>query len=196
MSRCALLPVLLGVIVPSASLAQASRSPDEPRLSQVPEACAYLTEHVASEVLGVEVEPSAANEWIPTFYSQCIYTGVSDAPKHVRFGFKLMPFDLFDLGTLGGEAVELNARLAASGIEPAARIDDAGKVSFSYESRDLTMLLMVTGIQGPPDSVGRPTELVATYELSDPDATHQEKLEELLAFARAQLSGWLSQAVR
>jgi hypothetical protein len=187
----ALTPILavLLVLVPLPSAAQTR--PNEPAMAEIPDACSYLQESTARSLLRVErVRPGPANEHIPTFWSQCTYSG--EGRREVGFVFKFMAWDLFDTGSLDPVALNFNAQFAAGGVPPSATKDDLGKVSFTFEDRDRSSVMMVTGIQGPADGAGRPSALVATYYLADPDRPHQEKLLELLDVARRHVAEWLA----
>lgn len=184
--------VLLHIVAPSGSAAQPD--PDEPTLAEIPDACSYLTESAARGFLRVEgVSPSSGNEHIPTFWSQCIYGGRGTSSREVGFVFKFMIWELFDTA-LDPMQLEFNAQFTGGGVPPSSTLDDPGKVSFTFEDGDRTTLMMVTGMEGPPDNFGRPTEVVATYYLDDPDRPHQEKLDDLLEVARLHVAEWLARA--
>lgn len=176
--------------------AAAQTEPDEPVLAEIPEACSYLTEDAARGFLNVDrVSPSAGNEHIPTIWSQCIYGGVGASGGEVGFVFKFMIWDLFDTA-LDPIQLNFNAQFTGGGVPPSEKLDDPGKVSFTFEDGDRTTLMMITGIEGPPDQFGRPSEVVATYYIDDPDRPHRDKLDDLLAVARLHVAEWLAAATR
>ena len=145
------LALLLGV-APRPATAQAD--PDEPILPEIPDACSYLTEAAARGFLDVEaVSPSAANEHIPTFWSQCIYGGRGASGGEVGFVFKFMVWDLFDTA-LDPIQLNFNAQFTGGGVAPSTTLDDPGKVTFTFEDGDRTTVMLVTGIQGPHDNFG------------------------------------------
>jgi len=172
----------------------AQSTPDEPTLLESPNACSYLTEDAARGFLGVErVRPSAANEHIPDIWSQCIYSG--EGGRSVSFVFKFMIWDLFDTA-LDPIQLDFNAQFTGGGVPPSEKRDEPGKIAYAFEDRDRTTLMVVTGIQGPPDGFGRPSELVATYLWEGPEGSYAEKLARLLDVARAHVAEWLADAGR
>lgn len=177
-------------LMPSAAIAQPSPAIDEPYFAEVPDACSYLTQPLASELLRAEARRHVSSFHVPV-WSQCLFTGDG---RQVAFSFKFMVWDLFDVATLDKISLDFNAQFTAGGVPPSETIEDLGKVSFVFEDRALTRLVMVTGIQGAPDGAGRPSEFVATYDLTDPDRPHAVKLEELLSLARRHLAEWLARA--
>lgn len=167
---------------------------DEPYFAGLPEACSYLTEALAAGMLRAPAQASPANEHIPTFWSQCIYSGRGVVGRQVNFTFKFMLHELTDVRKLAPVQLDFNVTFAVGNIPPSDKLTDLGKVSFVFEKAGLTILMMVTGIQGPADGAGRPTEFIATYQLSDPDMPHAERLAQLLPHARRHLQEWLQQA--
>ena len=167
---------------------------DEPYRAEVPRSCGYLTEPVAAGMLRARVQASAANEHLPTVWSQCIYSGRGVVGRNVHFTFKFMLHELTDVATLDPARLNFNVTFAASGIPPSATLEDLGKISFAFEKKALTLLMVVTGIQGPADGAGRPSELIATYQFSDPDTPHAERLAQLIPHARRHLQEWLARA--
>lgn len=189
----AMLTIALVLAVPPRP-AVAQAAPDEPVLDEIPDACSYLTEVAARGFLDVEaVSPSAGNEHIPTFWSQCIYGGRGASGGEVGFVFKFMVWDLFDTA-LDPIQLNFNAQFTGGGVAPSRTLDDPGKVTFTFEDGDRTTVMLVTGIQGPHDNFGRPSEVVATYYIDDSDRAHQEKVEELLGVARRHEAEWLADA--
>jgi hypothetical protein len=189
-ARSVVLVALLAWLTPGAVIAQPSPTIDEPYFAEVPNACSYLTQPLATELLETEARAHVASFHVPA-WSQCLFTGQG---SQVTFSFKFMVWDLFDVATLDRMSIDFNAQFTAGGVPPSETMDDLGKISFVFEDRALTRLVMVTGIQGAPDGAGRPSEFVATYDLTDPDRPHAVKLEELLSLARRHLDEWLGQA--
>lgn len=177
---------------PLAAAEPKSATIDEPRFAEVPKAEAHLTEQLASGLLRAKVRPGPANEHIPTFWSQCLYSGVGVRSREVHFVFKFMVWEQFDVAGLDPQQLLFNVTFAMSNTPPVDRLDDLGKATFVYEKQHASMLLMITGIQGPPDGAGRPTELIATYRLSDPETPHKERVEKLVTEARRNLAEWLA----
>lgn len=186
--------ILLLAAAPVSVEAQANEHPavTEPRFEEIPEACGYLTEELAQGLLRAKVRAGQANEHIPTFWSQCAYSGQGVVGRQVSFVFKFMLWTMFDVESLDPEQLSFNVTFAMSGVPPLEKLTDLGKVAFTYEKKDRSMLLVVTGFQGPPDGAGRPTEFIATYQLSDPDTPHEERLERLLDQARRHMAEWQS----
>jgi len=165
----------------------------EPLMLEIPDACAYLTEPVARNTLRADrVQASSANERIPTFYSQCTYSGVGVVGRTVSFVFKFMIYDLYDVEKLDDAQLTFNITFTGGGQPPVERLQNLGKLSYAFDDRDRTRLLVVAGIEGPPDGAGRPTELTAIYELADPDVPYPERLAKLRAFAERHLTEWLA----
>jgi len=187
----AVLGLSLGGVSPSTAEA-APRAIDEPRFDELPVACSYLTEELAKGLLRAErVKASAANEHISILRSNCEYSGKGVKGRKVGFTFRFMVYDMFDVDALDPMQLEFNAMFAAGGIPMVEKLDDLGKVSFVFEQRDRTVLMVVTGIQGPLDGAQRPSEFVANYYLNDPDNTQAVRLDKLLAHARRHLDEWL-----
>lgn len=166
----------------------------EPRFAELPDACGYLTEQLASGWLRAKVRPGPANEHIPTFWSQCVYSGQGVRGRQVGFVFKFMLFELFDVEKLDTDQLRFNATFVAGGTPPLEMLDAPGKIAFTFEKKDQSILLMVTGIQGPPDGAGTATEFVAMYHLSDPDTPHAERIERLIGEARRHIEEWRARA--
>lgn len=158
----------------------------------VPEACGYLSEDLAANWLRAKVSPGGENEHIPTFWSQCVYYGQGVRSRQTGFVFKFMLFELFDVKSLDDEQLKFNATFASGGTPPLDLLRDLGTISFTYEKGDRSMLIVVTGIQGPPDGVGRRQEFIASYHLSDPETPHKERLERLVVEARKNLAEWFA----
>jgi hypothetical protein len=187
--------LLLVACIPATSAEETKAgSVKEPRFAEIPKASTYLTEQLAAGFLRAKVREGPANEHIPTFWSQCMYAGVGVRSRDVQFVFKFMLWDLFDVAGLHPQQLLFNVTFAMSNTAPLERLDDLGKATFIYEKQHASMLLMITGIQGPPDGAGRPTELIATYRLSDPETPHKERVDKLLAQARRHLEEWLAQS--
>lgn len=165
---------------------------DEPTFAEIPKASGYLTEGLAAGWLRAEVQASSANEHIPAFWSQCVYSGKGVKDRQTGFVFKFMVWDLFDVKKLDPMQLDFHAGFASGGEPPLEKLKDLGKISFVLEKRNRTTLLVITGIQGPPDGARRPTELVASYYLSDPETSHEVRLEKLVAEARRELNEWLA----
>ena len=166
---------------------------DEPLFTEIPNACGYLTEPLAKNLLRVgQVRAGPANEHIPNFWSQCAYSGQGVSGRNVRFVFKFMLYELYDVANLDPMQLDFNATFTGGGDPPVDKLTDLGKVSFVFEKGDVTTLMVVTGIQGPPDGANRPTEFVATYYLVDPDTPHAVRLEKLRAKAEEHLRDWHS----
>jgi len=188
-SSIAGLAMLCALLTP----AGAHGADDTKYFAELPLACGLLDERLASAWLRARVDPRN-DEHIPTFSSQCIYSGRGVVSREVRFLFKFMLNELLDVATLIPEQLHFNATFAANGVPPAARLDDLGRVSFAYQRDVLTMLLVVTGIRGPDDGAGRPTVFVAAYHLSDPETSHPARLDKLVGTARDHLAQWLGAA--
>jgi hypothetical protein len=192
-----LAPILAVLLILAPPPCAAQARPDEPAMEEIPDACSYLEESTARALLRVDqVRAGAANEHIPTFWSQCTYSGQGVRGRQVGFVFKFMVWDLFDTGSRDPVELNFNAQFAGGGVPPSATMDDPGKISFAFQDRDRSTLMMVTGIQGPADGAGRPSALVASYYLADPERPHAEKLQALLDLARRHLEEWLASAGR
>lgn len=182
---------LFGAVPLAGAAAAAKKAPiTEPLMAEIPKASGYLTEMLAAGLLRAKVRPGAENEHIPTFWSQCVYYGQGVRNRKVAFVFKFMLWELFDIASLDPQQLDFNATFVVGNIPPLENRTDLGKVAFVYEKQHRTILLVVTGFQGPPDGAKRPTEFVATYELTDPETAHQVRLDKLLAEARRHLKEW------
>jgi hypothetical protein len=176
--------------LPGAEKSKAPSTITEPVFPEIPNACGYLSAELAANLVRARVRPGPANEHIPTFWSQCVYTGQGVIRRQVGFVFKFMLWDLFDVAGLAPEQLNFNATFVVGNIPPLEKRTDLGKVAFVYEKQGRTTLLVVTGFQGPPDGAKRPTEFVATYYLSDPDTPHDVRLAKLVEQARKHMEEW------
>jgi hypothetical protein len=166
---------------------------DEPYVDEVPDACRYLTEVQAGRLTNTgRIQKGAVDEHIGNLWSRCSYTSVKAPFKTIGYGFKFMLYDMFDVEKLSPDQLMASALFAAGGQPPSQRIDGLGKVSFVFEAGKATVLMVVTGIQGPADGASRPRELVATYQLEDPDRSHVTRLADLRAQAEQHLEEWHS----
>lgn len=165
-------------------------SDEQPLFPEVPNACSYLTEELASRVLQAPVKPSVANEHIPTIWSQCIYTGRGVRRRQIKYQWKFMPWEMFDVDNLHPIQLEFNVKFAASGQPPVDRLDDLGKASFVFDDRDRSVLLVITGIRGPDNAAQSPTALIATYTLLYEGLPHDARIAVLLEQARLHLREW------
>jgi hypothetical protein len=110
--------------------------------------------------------------------------------RRVGFVFKFMLWEMFDVASLDPKQLEFNVTFAVGGIPPRERRTDVGTMAFGFEKREETILLVITGFQGPSDGAGRPTALIATYSLSDPETAHDLRLAKLVDEARRELKSW------
>lgn len=172
--------------------AQASAA-EEPLFAELPEACSYLTQSVATQILRADADPGPANEHLPTLSSQCIYGGEGVRGREVGLVFRMMPWELFDV-TLDPIQLNFNAQFTVGGVPPSDTWSDLGKIAFVFEDGDRTTLVVVTGFRGPVNFVGQETEFVATYYLEDPDRAHGERLSVLQAQAEGHMAEWKAQA--
>ena len=189
--RTLLAALVSGVLCTGPAVSQPAPGVDEPYFAFVPEACRYLTTELAAAMLEAdEVVPGDTNLHTPAMLSQCAYTTADG--RAVGFSVKFLPFEKFDVSRVAPLQLDLNATFAAGGVAPKAQLDDPGKVAFSFLQQDRTQLMVVTGIQGPPDTVGAPTELVALYYLEVSSRDHADRLADLVAQARRHLREWLA----
>jgi len=169
---------------------------DEPFIDEVPPACNYLTHDLASRwVRDDDVQNnSTADMHVPNLQSVCMYTAIHAAERDGRIQFKFHLYELFDVEKLAPMQLAFNATFLGGGNEPQDTLHDLGKISFVYDMvNSVTALLVVTGMQGPPDGAGRPTEFVASYYLRDPGRPHQSRLVLLIEEARENLEFWQSE---
>ena len=169
---------------------------DEPFIEEVPQACDYLTHDLATRwVRDEDVQNnSTADMHVPNLQSLCMYTAIHAAARDARIQFKFHLYDLFNVEKIAPMQLLFNATFLGGGNEPQDTLNDLGKISFVYDlPNDVTSLLVVTGIQGPPDGAGRTMEFTASYYLRDSGRTHEERLVLLLEEARENLESWRSQ---
>jgi len=176
------------------SFAIDERTPEsEPQLLEIPNANEYLTEALALGLMRADkVRASAANEHIPTFWSQCLYSGSGNHGRKIGFTFKFMTWELFDLANLQSQQLQFNVHFASGGLPVVDSKGTPGKATFVFKKDDLTVIMMITGIRGPKDGAGRDTELVATYQLVDPSISHQARLEKLMEHPIKHYEEWKS----
>lgn len=169
---------------------------DEPFIEEVPKACNYLTRELAvTWVRDEDVQNNtSADMHVPNLQSLCMYTAIHAAERDARIQFKFHLYDFFDVEKLAPMQLLFHATFLGGGNEPQDTMYDLGKISFVYDlANDVTSLLVVTGMQGPPDGAGRPMEFTASYYLRDPGRTHEDRLVLLLEEARENLESWRSE---
>lgn len=171
---------------------------DEPYSFGVPDACNYLTQHLAK--MWVEDDVSLyldATEHLPNLRSHCSWFVEDDLEKIAKIEHKYHLYELFDIRKLNRMQLSFHAAFAAGGHEPESMRTDLGKITFVFQlaEQDRSAISVVTGIQGPPDDVGRPRELLAHYHLRNPDRTHEERLGCLFDLARKSLALWFGEVV-
>jgi hypothetical protein len=152
------------------------------QIDTLPQACAFLSEELARSTLLGEVRPLVSNEHIPTFYSQCEYTATRPGRQALRFVFKFMPKELFDVERLEPEMVDFSAGFAEGGLTHAEKLQFPGKLTYVFHDRDTTSVLMISGIDGPKDGAGEESTLVASYRLIDGDRSPKERRDILVKF--------------
>jgi hypothetical protein len=166
---------------------------NEPFIDEVPQACNYLTRDLASRwVRDEDVQNnSTADMHVPNLQSACMYTAIHGADRDARIQFKFLLYELLDVANLAPMQLAFNATFLGGGNEPEETLRDLGKISFVYNmEHDVTALLVVTGMQGPPDGAGRPMEFTASYYLRDPGRSHEDRLALLLEEARKNHAAW------
>ncbi len=171
----------------------AARAEREPLMAEVPNACGYLTERLAGEWLRAPVRASAANEHIASFSSQCAWSGRGVRNRQTGFVFKYMVWEMFDVEGLPPEQLTFNVTFAAGNLPLVQTLPEPGKGAFVFHRRDATVLLVLTGLRGPPDGANRPQAFVATYRLTDPETAHDVRLAKLLEQARRHVGEWRGQ---
>ena len=171
--------LLCGLLMQTA--AQAARF-----FETVPDACSYLDEPLAVQLLGTDrVKPGAGNEHLPTIWSQCVYTGKRGK---ISFVFKFMPEDMFAVGKVDEDQLTFNAQFATGGGSPPERLTEPGERSFVAEGGKDTTVLMLPGIEGPKGQV-----MVANYLYVNPELSHAQRRQTLLGIAKAHADAWLRQ---
>lgn len=160
---------------------------------ELPDACGapYLTETVAMGMLNArQISSSAANEHIPTFWSQCIRSGRDVVGRQVGYVFKYMLSDMFDVDRVERRQLEFNATFAAGGARLTEVREELGDLAFVFDNNDRSTLMVITGFKGPNDGAGRSQEFVATYYLEYPELTHDQRTGVLMDEAQRHLQQW------
>jgi hypothetical protein len=152
------------------------------KLELIPDACAYLTEGVARITLGGEIRPMVSNEHIPHFYSQCEYVATGGRNAAVRFVFKFMVKEMFDVEKLIPAQVDFNAGFAEGGLTHAEKLQFPGELTYVFHERDTTKILTITGIDGPTDGAVEDSILILSYRLIDGDRTPKQRRDILMKF--------------
>lgn len=158
-----------------------------PRIEQIPRACEQLTEEVARAALGGDVQPLHSNEHIPHFYSQCEYKAVGQGRKALRFVFKFMVKEMFDVERLAPEQIDFNAGFAEGGLSFSEKLQYPGEITYIFHDRDLTSVLVLTGVDGPRDGAGEPSTFIASFRLIDGDRTPDQRRDLLMKYAWQQM---------
>jgi hypothetical protein len=149
----------------------------EPFLRALPEACDYLTEASAQQLLQVQVTPRPASG------DSCSYVGPAGSRKSATFGMLMRSLDLLDSRTESREQLEEKMSALAK-AKPVAVLDDVGNIVFVFDKGDSTLLISLTGIGGTAVLSDRiVSELSISYSLSDPDQTYEARRDRLLALA-------------
>ena len=165
---------------------------DEPYIEEVPDACLYLTPDVASEWVRDSDIQDNHGEHTPFFRSLCWYSAIHAAERNARFQFSFQLYDLFDIDNLPEAQLIFNATFAGGGHPPQEILRNLGKITFIYDlPNDTTAVLIIMGMQGPPDGAGRPMEFTTSLTLRDPGREHDERRKILIEFAREALGPWL-----
>lgn len=151
-------------------------------IAMVPDACGYLTEEIARDTLRREVRPLHTNEHIPVFYSQCEYTAPGEGRRALRFLFKFMVKEMFDVERLAPEQLDFNAGFAQGGVSHSEKLRFPGQTTYVFQERDTTSILVITGVDGPKDGAGEASTLIITYRLIDDSRTPEERRDILMKF--------------
>ncbi len=165
----------------------------DPYFPEVPDACAgpYLTERRAQGLVdATSVRKHAASEHIPTFWSQCIYGARGQDRGEVSYVFKFMLSDLYDVDKVDRRQLEFNVTFGQGNVPPKEVREDLGDLAFLFDKGNRTTLFVISGIKGPKDGAGRPTELIANYYIEDPDLDYEIRRDRLLEQARRHLEEW------
>ena len=121
---------------------------------------------------------------MPILRSHCGYTAIHSAERDARLEFKFQLYDFYDVENLSRAQLVFHATFVAGGNEPTDILDNLGKISFIYDMpNDVTVVMVIIGMQGPPDGAGRPMELTASFYLRDPGRTHSDRRKLLIEFA-------------
>ena len=155
--------IQLSVLLLSLQLAPPALAGLPSSIATIPDACGYLTEEVARNTLRREVRPASTNEHIPVFYSQCEYSAPGEGRRSLRFLFKFMVKEMFDVEQLAPEQLDFNAGFAQGGANYSEKQQFPGKLTYVFHDRDTTSILVITGIDGPLGGAGEASTLIITY---------------------------------
>jgi hypothetical protein len=187
MSRCIPLnPVLVAVSL----LLAAPLHAKEPRLDEITDACSLLPESLAIEMLGQPVKAVASNEHIPTFHSQCAFSGLDRGGYMISVAFKFMVKEMFDAAALSAEQLDFNAGFATGGQPHDEKLSYPGEATYVFEDGEHTYLLMIPGIDGPDDGAGEASTLIAHYRYDHPERAHAQRRDELMKLAWRHFRLW------
>ena len=174
--RATLLATLIAAaFLPSAPLHAADR-----RLGEITDACSLLTVPLAVELLGQPVKPLASNEHIPTFHSQCAFSGLERGGYMISVAFKFMVKEMFDAKALPAEQLDFNAGFATGGEPHDEKLQYPGEAAYIFEDGEHTYVLMIPGIDGPDDGAGEASTLVAHYRYDHPELPHAQRRDALM----------------
>lgn len=185
LSALVLLPAAILLVLTLASTAAAKQA------QAIPNACSYLTAELASGVLGQKVLPISGNEHYPTFYSQCRYKGTQRGGFKVSFVFKFMLKDMFDVKTLLPQQLDFNAAFAGGGNPHTEKLTSLGELSYVFEGKKDSYVLMLTGIEGPLNGAGQETMIVAHYQLDNKNMSHEQRRDWMVGQARKHYEEWI-----
>jgi hypothetical protein len=147
-------------------------------LRSVPEACDYLSEAQARELLQANVvfRPGAGNS--------CAYGDSAGSNKYVAVSMMKWGLDMFDSRRESMDSLTEKASFLADNDTPVETRDDIGNVAFVFNKDDNTSLISLTGIGGTAAISDRiVSELSVSYHLQDSAQTHEARLEQVLPLA-------------
>jgi hypothetical protein len=98
--------------------------------------------------------------------------------------------EMFDVDNLLPQQLDFSAAFAGGGNPHTEKLTSPGRLSYIFEGRKDSYVLMITGIDGPKNGAGQETMIVAHYQLDNQNLNHQQRRDVLLEQAREHYSDW------
>ena len=134
------------------------------------------------------MKPSGVREYYAKVTSQCAHRDANAKGKRAELKMLFASLLMYDSRQNTVEELLMNVAGLRMSSEKPSVIDGLGNLSFGTNEGDTTGLVVLTGIYGTAmDSDTMTTELVATYDLTNPEKTPPERMMALIKLARPQI---------
>lgn len=174
---------------PESARAKVEDERTQPFLRSMPNACDLLDEKTAGALLeAATVKPSGVREYYAKVTSQCAHRDAKAKGKRAELKMLFASLLMYDSRQNTVEELRMKVAGLRMSSEKPSVIDGLGNLSFGTNEGDTTSLVVLTGIYGTAmDSDTMTTELIATYNLTNPEKTPPERMMALIKLARPQI---------